>query len=635
TLVSTLLTAAPSSPGLRIVVTQLPPGAGDGLTPRAGGMLAADWGDGARIVLVAPGAAPVDLTADFHSAADPEISFDGKKMLFAAQPRAGDPWDIFEMDLADHAARRITGDLGDCRRPVYLGSFYTIDSPEPWYQVAFVSTGAGELDEQGGDPSGSLYTVHLDGTEVHRITFNPSSELAPSILPDGRLIFSSWQRSTLEYGLKGRISLFAAQTDGLDYAIFSGDEGPRIKYMPAVTTDRKVVFVEGDGLPWDGAGRLGLVTLRRNLHSHARIETRLGGLFVSPSALPGGKILVSRRPADGTGTHAVYRLDPETGAAELIFDDPERHDIQARLVSARPMPDGRSSVVSEKFDTGQFYALDVYESDLGDRWVAPGTPLRLRVLEGIPLRAGAEPQPHEGSPPLLQRRFLGDVPVEADGSFNVKLPVGLPVQLQLVDSHGLALRSCGWIWLRNRETRGCIGCHESGEMTPENRFVEAVANPAVDLTLPPEKRRTVDFRRDVAPIVEKKCSVSSCHGGNGGRPVLEGGADRAYAGLMTPPAAKNSDENPWGLYVHPGEARTSPLVWSLLGSKVSRPWDVEAAAKAPPSMPPAGSEPLTEDEKQAFIEWIDLGALWDGIPKAPPGGSGRQAPSPENAGGTP
>ncbi len=31
-------------------------------------------------------------------------------------------------------------------------------------------------------------------------------------------------------------------------------------------------------------------------------------------------------------------------------------------------------------------------------------------------------------------------------------------------------------------------------------------------------------------------------------------------------------------------------------------------------MPPDSSQALTEDEKRTFIEWIDMGALWDGIP---------------------
>jgi hypothetical protein len=31
-------------------------------------------------------------------------------------------------------------------------------------------------------------------------------------------------------------------------------------------------------------------------------------------------------------------------------------------------------------------------------------------------------------------------------------------------------------------------------------------------------------------------------------------------------------------------------------------------------MPPNGHEALSKDEKRTFVEWIDMGASWDGIP---------------------
>ena len=49
-------------------------------------------------------------------------------------------------------------------------------------------------------------------------------------------------------------------------------------------------------------------------------------------------------------------------------------------------------------------------------------------------------------------------------------------------------------------------------MAPENRFVEALKKPGVRLLLPPEKRRTVDFRREVMPIITGKCATAQCHG---------------------------------------------------------------------------------------------------------------------------
>jgi len=612
-----------------IVLTQLPtePGFED-RSPSAGVGLRGDCREGARIVMIGAAPEPRVLTTDFSGACDPDISYDGRRMLFVGKRSDAAGWEVYEMELDNSAARQITRDIGDCRSPVYQGPLYTIEYDAPWYQFTFVSARDGERNEWGGFPATSLYTARLDGSTVKRITFNPSSDLDPALLPDGRLLFSSWQRTTLERGAFGRLALFAAQIDGLDYAIFSGDEGRRVKRMPTVTTDRQVVFVENDEITWDGSGTLASVSLRRNLHSHRSITDESEGLFHSPSPLPDDTVLVSRRPRDGDGTHGVYRLDPRTGDAQLVFDDPGYHDIQARLVAARPEPDGRSSVVSEKPINGKLYCLNVYDSDRAAQgWIAPGTPLRLRVLEGIPRRtrgaAEVDSQTHDEVSPLLRTRVLGEVAVEADGSFNVEVPPEIPIQLQLVDARGLALETCGWIWVRNRETRGCIGCHEDGERTPENRFVQALEKPPMLLVLPPDKRRTVDFRRDVLPILATKCASRACHGdgttapqldaADGPRNIGEDGFNRAYLGLLAGVRSSDGEPAAAGDYVHPGRARTSPLVWQIYGENTARPWDNVRIDATPPPMTPACSAPLTSDEKRTIAEWIDLGALWNGI----------------------
>jgi hypothetical protein len=196
---------------------------------------------------------------------------------------------------------------------------------------------------------------------------------------------------------------------------------------------------------------------------------------------------------------------------------------------------------------------------------------------------------------MLPRRFLGEVAVEEDGSFNIEVPANIPIELQLLDDNGMALRSCGWIWVRNRETRGCIGCHEDGERTPENRFVKALAGPSVALTLPPDKRRTVEFERDVRPIVSAKCATSTCHADGA---IVEGIGD----------------------HVHPGSARTSPLIWHIFGRDTSRSWDADRAGGVGATMPQSAAGSLTDDERATLVEWIDLGAPWNGIPATNPDG---------------
>jgi len=571
---------APAHSG--VLFTQLP--AGTPAEKQAGGMLRANHGEGARLVLLSPGGTTRVLSEGFHSAADPDVSLDGRRLLFAGKRTAAEEWNIFEMELEGGAPRQITRGMGDCRSPAYQASLFVLDADRPWYQATFVSTAEGQLNEYGNAPATSLYSIRLDGAAPRRLTYNPSSAFDPFQMADGRILFASWQRHNLERGTRGRIALAGINLDGTDYALAASHQGLRVKHMACTTTTRLAVFVEADTVPWDGAGRLAAVDLRRPMRSHRVITAPAEGLFHSPSPLPDGALLVSRRPAEG-GTHGVYRLDPITGRRELLFDDPAWHDIQARLVAARPEPDGRSSVVEEQDPNGTLYCLSVYTSDMK---IPTGAARRLRVVEGLPRRAGARA---DALSPLLRTRLLGEINLEEDGSFNLRVPANLPIQLQLLDGDGLALRSGAWIWVKNREARGCIGCHEDGELAPENRLAKALEAPSIQLTLPPERRRRVDFRRDVQPLFAARCATQACHDG------------------QTPPRlGSGAGGRDLGKYVHPGRARTSPLVWSIFGRNTSRAWDRAAPAGKVVPMPPAGHTPLTAEEKGAIVEWIDLGA---------------------------
>ena len=572
-----------------------------------------DFADGARLVKVHPDSTTQILSEGFHSAADPEISFDATHVLFAGKRTADDDWNIYEMQIDGSNVRQITDGIGDCRSPGYQATLYTIVSPKPWYQLTFVASESGALNESGTGIATNLYSCKLDGSAIRRLTFNLSSDRDPFIMPDGRLLFAGWQRSTLGRGPLGRVGLFGINIDGTDYAAFCINEGKRIKHMPCTTTKGLALFIEADRLAWDGAGAIGSVRIRRPLHSYRPITRESEGLFHSPSPLPDGRVLVARRAPDGSDTHGVYRLDPATGKTELIFDAPGYHDIQAKIISARPEPDGRSSVVTEKDPYGKLYCLDVHITDIDSPVLtSPGTVKRLRVLEGISLEKETSGCSANGVPPLVQRRILGEIDIEEDGSFNIEIPANIPVELQTLDADGMALRSCGWIWAKNHEPRGCIGCHEDGELTPENLFVDAAKRSSIKLTLPAERRRTVDFRRDVLPIIAERCV--QCHDQTDSpvrltRDVGPAIFNRSYESLLAPGERPDA-----GKYVHPGRARTSPLIWHIFGRNMSRPWDATFSQKRVPQMPPEQHAALTEDEKRTFVEWIDMGALWDGIP---------------------
>ena len=584
----------------------------------SGGMRRASYGAGARIVRLDADGRVTVLTEEFHSACEFDISFDGERILFSGQRRAEDKWNLFEMSADGSGARQITRDLGNCRTPAYQSTLYTIVSTEPWCQIMFASDAAGRLNESGSGLAMSLYSCRMDGTGVRRLTFNLSDDRDPYLMSDGRVLLASWQRADLSHGFLGRVSLFGINSDGTDYALYTGAKGQRIKHMPCETTDGLVVFVEADKVGWDGAGQLGVVETQRSLHTYRSIPSENKYLYHSPSPLRDSSILVSRRKTDGVGTHGVYRLDSVTGKADLIHDDPDYHDMHARALVPRRKPDGRSSVVNEKYPTGKLYCLNAY---LNDRnlmpHLKPGEIKAVRVIEGVSNRANDDPATN-GLTSIVQKRLLGVAPVEADGSFHIELPADVPVQLQTLDDDGMALQTCGWIWVKHREPRGCIGCHEDPERTPENRFVDALKKPGAKLTPPVAQRRTVDFRHDVMPIIERRCASTDCHGEPYIPPYMGservGHFNQAYVNLLegvTEAMAKGAGAV--GRYVHAGSARRSRLIWRLFGRITTRPWDRHYQPDATmPLMPPGRA--LTEEEKRTFVEWIDLGALWDGIP---------------------
>jgi hypothetical protein len=617
-----------------------------------------EFGEGARLVKVHPGSTIEELSRDFHSACDSAISFDASHILFAGKRTADNDWNIYEMDINGSNVRQITNGIGNCRSPDYQAMLYTIVSPEPWYQLTFVCIGNKFSDEYGAGITTNLYSCKLDGSEIRRLTYNLTDNMDPFIMSDGRLLFASGHKGgsrTAPTGLNlefsGRISLFGINIDGTDYAMYA-DQGKRFKRMPCTTTKGLAVFIESDQLGADGAGSIGCTLLRRPLHSYRAITKKYDGLFLWPSALADGGILVSRRSRDNTDTYGVYRLDPSNGQLELIFDSPDYHDVQAKAIYPRPEPDGRSSVVTEKDPDGKLYCLDVYISDLDKpEWMPRGTVKRLRVLEGLPCTRAVQGLPDiessngscDGNTPVVQRRILGEIDVVEDGSFNIEIPANTPIELQTLDANGMALRSCGWIWARNHEPRGCIGCHEDGELTPENVLVKAVTHPSIKLNLPAEQRRTVDFRRDVMPIISKKCV--QCHGKANSALYLaddstaDAGKEIRFNQIYKSLVAAGSRPG-YGKYIHPGRARTSPLIWRIFGRNTSRPWDDTFSQQKVPQMPPAEEQALhrsgtgqalTPDEKRTFVEWIDMGALWDGIPdednlhqsKQNDGGSGR------------
>jgi hypothetical protein len=438
------------------------------------------------------------LTEGFASAADPCVSFDARRILFAAKLRPTDPWNVWEMDADGSHKIQVTQDLGDCREPVYLPPA-AVDSPDFRDKVrwaTFTSTAPGWLDDTGNGVLASLYALSLEavpgrGKVLWRTTYGLGGDAAPTLLSDGRVLFSSRQR--------GGWALMTISWSGENLNPFYGSHDGTVSQLDACEIgDRSVVFVENDGVPGgDRAGRLARVFLRRPLHSHEVLSAG-DERYRTPHALSGGGLLVSmQRPG---GTFGIYRMRPDRPRDTVaVYDDPAWDDVDAVAVEPRTVPPGRiptvefASVldVGELKTVGQLQCMNVYESD---RWpdeeavahdvtavrFVQGVARSCSSAQGGTMPSAAAPD-STWPPPGVSTRVLGEARVEEDGSFYVNVAGNVPFYLELLNADGEAVRTMrAWMWVRTGDQRGCIGCHEDKELAPENRATEALirARPA-------------------------------------------------------------------------------------------------------------------------------------------------------------
>jgi hypothetical protein len=105
---------------------------------------------------------------------------------------------------------------------------------------------------------------------------------------------------------------------------------------------------------------------------------------------------------------------------------------------------------------------------------------RDRDLKGKPVSVRLEAQDASG-----RAVAMGTAPVEADGSFFVKVPADRPIRFELLDFRGTVLQQeHGWFWVRGGEQRICVGCHAGPERASENRVPNVLMRTTepVDLT---------------------------------------------------------------------------------------------------------------------------------------------------------
>ena len=354
-----------------------------------------------------------DLAPAFFASADPEVSFDAARVLFAGKQRREDPWQIWEAAVGGGEARRIAAWPEDSIRPLYL----------PDGRIVYARKTA-----QGYQ----LEVLPLAGGPPLRITYAPGSYLPCDVLHDGRVLYEGPQPAPES----ATHDLYTVYPDGSGVEAYRCDHGVS-RHAARQLASRDIVFTTNQGF----------ARFTSALATQVDAVAAREGEFAGPiaEATP-GQWLVSFRPK-ARATYAIYSLNPASGALGKMADGP---GVQPVLLAAREVPLRFPSGLHD-WAGANLLCLNAYTS-------------KTKITEGTVGSVRLYSQSAEGKPALL-----GETAVESDGSFFLHVPSDQPLRMELRDRAGQVLvAERGWFWMRRGEQRVCVGCHAGPERAPEN-----------------------------------------------------------------------------------------------------------------------------------------------------------------------
>jgi hypothetical protein len=199
-----------------------------------------------------PSAPEHNLTARFTQgngdASDPEVSYDGKKVVFAMRcpasnsakigdlPACTGRWNIWEYDmsagLTSGTYRRLTASTDDDDvDPAYLpagrGYVFASNRQTKSHQNQALGQSYFALDEYERERVLNLHTMNVDGGAIAQISFNQSHDRNPVVRPNGDIMFSRWEH----VGPRNRFAVFRTKPDGTDMFVLYGAQSPGNSFL--------------------------------------------------------------------------------------------------------------------------------------------------------------------------------------------------------------------------------------------------------------------------------------------------------------------------------------------------------------------------------------------------------------------
>lgn len=524
---------------------------------------------GARIVTLSPPTADGKLTticcdqdpafakADISSY---DLSFDAKSIVFSARRTEAEHYGLFLLDLASGKIDQIMTDPGKHYvSPIFL----------PGNRIMFTSNSVVEegapqhLDEYERGESIQLGRVNIDGTGMEMGPRNLSHRTAPSLVSDGRVIFTQWDHLGDEnsghlmfvnqdmqelregYGKEGQVasnSTLKAREISPGRFVAIATARNRTINAGALIDIRLGTVVNKDGVVSAGDLQSEATSTYRQLTPDVPMGNEpssdtIGRYYdaypLNAKDKPDLLVSWANGPVESgvlaaaglSADFGIYLYDSEHQQRRPILDDHEMWDLFAQPLRTRTAPEIVESAQDPKLGGETMIgSLNVYDSSLID--FKPNSIYGVRVMEGFSSEEGF-PE-NFGTPRFEGHANLGVARIAGDGSWAARVPANVPLHLQAVDNFGMSLKNEP-VWFSGRagEARFCGGCHENrtkttvvkpGQLDGISRgAVEMMGNVARNDRMKADPKTVneivgVGWSTQVQPIFDLHCI--SCHDGS-------------------------------------------------------------------------------------------------------------------------
>ncbi|MEI6646939.1 MAG: hypothetical protein WCP12_12970, partial [bacterium] len=480
---------------------------------------------------------------------DPEVSFDGKRILFSMRKGFDDDYHIYRMNVDGTGLKQLTAMPG------------VTDIDPTWLpdgDIIFSATRDPKYCMCNRHIMCNLYRMEADGANIHQIGKSTLFEGHASVMPDGRILYDRWEYVDRNVG--DAQGLWVCNADGTGHAIYWGNNttspGAKID-AHALSRNNQVIAVLASchDRPW---GALGLIDRAKGvdgpepvlrtwpadftnrIHTAGQDYDSASGIrrkYEDPYPLDDGHFLCAHQ----TEAYAVgiYYLDLHGNEVLVHAEAPGCFDPQPIRPRAVPPIQPQRRNFEGIRAPGYFYLQNVY---IGTHMagVKPGSIKSLRIVESPEKRNWSQQgwggQGDQG--PAMNwhnfenKRILGTVPVESDGSAYFEVPGNTYVFFQALDENGMMVQSMrSGAYVQPGETYGCVGCHENrvGDIP------SATAKPKAMLREPDKMNgwhgpaRLFSFQKEVQPVFDRYCVRCHDYGKKAGEKLnLSGDRDLVF-----------------------------------------------------------------------------------------------------------